>query len=436
MGSLGFGFGLSVGNLLASVRDPGVAWDKGIWRQSVADAYAGLYDIVGLGDSNQVYGGNGWDYGNNYAIVQRSSLYGTGLFSANENDGLGSGIGYKAAHVNAGLVRGAVTGAPSPFDDIWTAFTVLKYLWLSSGSIAGSVNNEVALDADHPLVNEALSFCCHYAKFSADGGYFIPRIRLTGSPYTTFGGGATIACTGDTDVMARAVVTCAAAARNASINGRISQGAEITNSKFFFTFSHMWKTGASTGGAASTLYYGGGKTARDCAIAIQSMSDGQLAHYFDCLRQRQIDCGKSPRVIVRVCFGLNDRNDTNDSVGPSPSRSDLGPGFVDNHVAIRAKIEAVWASQGWSSDELLWQITPSHRVADPDDADLLSFRSALKTWVKTIPRAAMVDFGACMTSSEAVDGGWYDTGPDVNHLVVPGQEALSLREYDAVVSQS
>ena len=51
-------------------------------------------DVVMIGDSNQLYGGVGYDDGWARSLSQRFGLYGTGLHFLGENDGQGAAVDY------------------------------------------------------------------------------------------------------------------------------------------------------------------------------------------------------------------------------------------------------------------------------------------------------------------------------------------------------
>ncbi len=49
-------------------------------------AASGRVDVVGIGDSNQLYAGHGWDTGWAVALAERYGLYATGLHSAESSN--------------------------------------------------------------------------------------------------------------------------------------------------------------------------------------------------------------------------------------------------------------------------------------------------------------------------------------------------------------
>jgi hypothetical protein len=404
--------------------------DEGVHDANVAaaiDATSQLVDVVMMGDSNQVHDSHGWDASIQKELASRYGMYGSGLISINEADGLGAGQGYTYARLNAsGNKIGEGSGQPSPFDDIWATCSNNMSGYMAADSESG-FNNIFILLANSAIGNEnALTFRMHIAKFASGGGTFYPRVRYEQSPWTSLAGGGAVACTAAADEMTYHDLSINADAGRTEIQlGLKLFQTETMTAKFFGTFVHAFKTGASAGIAGHTLCASGGDSLADLYDRISALTSSQLGHYFGIIRTRQIGLGQAtPNIIIRINSGLNDRNETDDSDTTYGTRLQ----------AIIDKFKEVWTDNGWSLSELSFVITPSHRVSDPDDAELLTYRTIARTVALVNKNTTMVDFGYLMTYAEAVAGSWYN-GVDINHLLPAGSEALATREVTAIITQ-
>lgn len=404
----------------------------GIYDKNVAvalDATSKLVDIIMLGDSNQLFEANGWDTSIQKNLATRYEIYGTGLISVNENNGLGASQGYTYRRINAsGNKIGEVTGQPAPFDDKWATCSNNMSGYVS-GDAEITFNNIFILDANSIIGNNnALTFRNEIAKWAEGGGFFYPRVRIEASPYTSLAGGTKVDCVHTSDIMTKYDLTITADATRADkpLGLKWFMNAETLTAKFFATFVHAFRTGVTAGIAGHTLCGTGGDSLLELYNRINALTSGQLGHYFGVIRQRQLDLGQTtPNIIIRINSGLNDRNNTDDSAETYGTRLQL---IID-------KFKAVWSDNGWSSEELSFVITPSHRVSEPDDIKLLAYRAIARTIAMTNSRTAMVDFGNLMTYAEAVAGSWYHDGTDYNHLLPAGSDALAAREIDAILTQ-
>src|SRR5262245_24536385 len=82
-------------------------------------------DFVGIGDSNQLLSGAGWDHGFQFALSKQFTMWATGLISANENDGNGAGVGYRYSWLFGNVLSS--TGAPAELDVYVDATDIRNY---------------------------------------------------------------------------------------------------------------------------------------------------------------------------------------------------------------------------------------------------------------------------------------------------------------------
>lgn len=394
-------------------------------------------DVVAIGDSNQAYGGIGWDHGWTLALSERFGLYATGLLSAGENAGNGSGLGYTYQGFST-FSTGAFdySGAPAVLDNLLPGSSPvppLNYLYLPEGeSNGGFLNTGVFTEAGSPLdTNAALRFHLVSAEFAGVGpGSCQLSIRLQQPPYSHLVSGPATS-TRAADYGARDVtLDLPAAPRNAALNFRPSPWGTNLVGPFLAYYMRVENLDRDLGVSFHTLYANGGQSARDMAAALLSASDEQLSLYFSRVRALQA----APRaVLVRVNTGLNDRNETLVSLGPAAvTDADSAAAFSDNMTAIFARIEAIWSLNGWPPEELYYLISVSHPVSTPDDAELVSYREAAEALAVSHPRTAATRFDRLTDSSEMLTNGWYQAGGgDRNHLTLAAFVALSRREVDA-----
>lgn len=387
-------------------------------------------DFVGIGDSNQVYGGHGWDHGFQYALSQRYSMYATGILSQNENGGLGSGCGYK---YNRGGTIGATTGAPAELADLWTLPFPHYYAYLTDAqSFSAASPNGLFLDADCPLdVNGNLRFHWGYGTFDAGTGAFRGFIRRENSPFTAINNGTsrnpvTGSFTFQTFFHGIAVDT-----RNYPLGAKWAQvgGSDITG-PFFGMYQRAENLGRNAGFSYHTLLYRGGETLRTFVSDLHSSTNTALTLYFSEVRRLQLSREQSPIVVCCVNGGLNDYNATTTSLGPQPNPTRSRWGYFDNLLAIMGRVREIWRLNGWDESELYWMLFPSHRVSDNpasrEQSHLDQYRLAVADIASICPRVVVGDLASLATEREMRANSWYDPA-GVSHLTQSGYESLAVR---------
>jgi hypothetical protein len=395
----------------------------------------GRVDFVGIGDSNQGFGGNGWDYGLMYALTQSGfPMYATGLISMNENNSDGVGFGYGYSYNASAPVIGVNTGAPTFFDDYMAGVPIHQYGYLAAGSTYGLGGNSGIILGENAGVaglidiSAELQIDCYYGTFaSGSGGSFNPSIRRDSPPYNTLASNGSITTTTGVDGVEVASFTLAAGSRAGFGSlGFKWNGADIVG-PFFGTYARISQTGRTTGFSYSTLTYLGGYSLRAMANTyLNIMSDTAIAHFLGEMRRLQ---GDQKTVVITVNSGLNDRNETGTSLGPAGiTDGDSYQAFVDNFVAIQNRIEGIWVAEGWDLSELFWLVFPSHPVDDPDDAELVSYRKAIGEYLMTRPNAQMLNLAELTDEAEMLASGYYASGgADRNHLTSTGYAQLGIK---------
>jgi hypothetical protein len=395
-------------------------------------------DFVGVGDSNQVFNGTGWDHGFQKALIDLGyPMFATGLISCNENTGQGSGLGYGYNFSGATPDTIATTGAPTALNDILNPGTggphPHKYFYIPDASTFANGNgsgltligttNSIAVEA-------ALDYSVWWGSFNAGSGSFGIAVRLDASPFTTLAQSATVSTNTGTEQLNKLSVSIAAnPSRTQNLGCRLTRpGVDMVGPWVGF-WQRATNTARTTGFSYSTLIFRGGQSARTAAVDLQQFSDATLTSYFGILRSEQLAANKV--ICITINKGLNDRNETLASVGPDAvADGDSPEAFVDNHKAIVERITGIWTLNGWPTSELYWLVFPSHPISDPDDAELLAYRSAIKTYFDTdVPNSEVINIQELTNTAEMLENSWYagSGGSDRSHLTQAGYEQLSRR---------
>ncbi|TIP70592.1 MAG: hypothetical protein E5X53_26380 [Mesorhizobium sp.] len=413
----------------------------GIFQQIKYRMTVGKVDFVGVGDSNQILGGFGWDHGFQYALNALGfPMWATGLISQNENNGAGSGQGY--LYNRNGSLVGAVSGAPADLDKYLNKgagglFPAYYTYIANGGSLSSTLANGLVVTGTCPLdTSAALAFDGYYGTFTTDAGQFRPFARWEEAPFTTLSDpGIILTNTGAYGIQK---VTLTAAADPARAGKQVGMrwtrpSATGITGPFFCTYMRVRNTDRTTGYAYGTLEYRGGQSARTMAYDLQQASNEALTHYFSILRADQ---GSGAKTIV-ICFnsGLNDRNETNPSVGTAAlADGDSASAFVDNTRAIVDRIKAIWTLNGWDQSELFWLLQVSHPQSSPDDSELVAYRAALEAFALYVDQAQVIDISAVAPYADFIANNWYASPVDHAHLAAPtGYEQVSLRVLKAML---
>jgi hypothetical protein len=224
-------------------------------------------------------------------------------------------------------------------------------------------------------------------------------------------------------------------ARNKNLGFKpVTTGATPITGPFFQTYYRVRNPSRTTGWSYTTLDYRGGQSARTAAYDLQQASDATLTHFFDILRTDQGSGQKT--IVICVNEGLNDRNETLASVGPAAvADGDSPDAFVDNITAIADRIKAIWTLNGWDQSELFWLLMVSHPQSTPDDAELITYRTALATFGATLQRAQVIDVAAIAPHADFVANSWYaSSGADTAHLAnAAAYQAVAVRILGAML---
>jgi hypothetical protein len=401
--------------------------DTGNLRQVMQDMQSERVDFVGMGDSNQLLGGTGWDHGFQYALFQRYPMYATGLLAAGENGGNGAGTGF-----------GYSTAGPSSYTAGSMPSQIAQYqtnVFPSGGGFYGTVGGfavgvAVGLDGTSLPSSNSLVFELHHGTFPSGTHTATIGVRNGIPNYDVITTQSVNATTGSYGMTHTDISLTANPSRTIPLEARwaIPGGADSVDMAWLY--SRAYSPAATHGFSYSTLAGYGGQPTRAVANALNAATDASLSYYFSQLRRLQ---GSNKHVVLVINEGFNDRLDSAMSVGPSPAVSSSAAGYKDNVLAIVNRIKAIWQSNGWDVKELNWVFMPSHAISTPDDASLVAFRDAMSQLTAVVPQSVAIDLSKIATPEEMSANNWYLSGDtSFGHLSQAGYEVLSDRVIDTI----
>ncbi len=414
-------------------------------RAALEQAAVRRIDIVGLGDSNQPFGGAGWDHGVQDKMSSLYPMYATGLTTHNENGGFGNGVGYKfRAMTNvmwADWTLGANTGAPAFFDAFGGGVgfeDTHGYCWGEAlTAVVPNAANGIAMDGDCPVgVSGHLRGHVSYGQFATVGdGMFQPQFRLGAPPGTVLATGVVNSEGYAVDAMAEYGLDLPAdGLRSGPLQFWISRGdlvADHWRGRVFTEFVRVENVDRAAGFSYHTWAWHGGKSARFTANALITANDSYKRYYLQQVRRLQ---GGNPIVIFWINHGFNDRGEPLPSVGP---QAGIVPGwsaaaYGDNLQGIINSITEAWTGSGGATTEIYFVLMPSHPVENPNDPRLESYRAAAAQVALANPRTCAVDLSQLTTADEMAARFEYDS-LGVNHLAQHGYERLACLAIDAIM---
>lgn len=435
-GRAGLWYGLGavmVARACAAVSGPPAVSDAFELRSAARAAREDRLDVIGLGDSNQLFGGHGWDHGWSAALESRVGLVATGLHSAGENAGQGAGVGWRMATVSTAGTGVFAFDAPEPFGSLLRspAPPVAPLRVPGAASVSTAFNLGLQMTAEHPLAGGPVRFHAWYAHTgSGPAAVFTPAVRLGQPPWTTLVVGAPVPLAGE-GLWGRTQIDLEPWSGGTALNFRWTPWGGALPGGFVGFYLRGESLVRRVGASFHTLYAFGGRSARDMALHLREMPDQTLALFFRAATHGQ---GASGATLVRVHTGLNDRNVTLPSLRAGLTPGNSPEAFIDNVGAVVDRVREGWAAAGLAPDRLAVVVTVSHPVSAPDDARLVAYREAADEFARSAPGVASVRLDVLTNESEMIDRGWYHAGgADRNHLTQDAFETLALRELDAIL---
>ena len=386
--------------------------------------------IIGIGDSNQAFGGAGWGYYFTKALAAEYGCFGSGLLP------MGQPLQAQLGQYLCGAGRnnvGANTGAPAALDaKAPGGMTVApSYAYVASGNsitVQGFGQFSMLIDAAHPLdLSGALLWRMSYGTSISGTTTFTPSVRYEAPPYGTLvTGTAQNPVTGAEAVVdyslaltagariAGAGMSFAPAARNTALAG-----------PFVGYYMSCENSGKTTGISYQSLVYHAGAALGDFADDLTTFTAAGLAEYF---RQIKLQLtGSNPSAVVFINSGVNDRNATVASRGPNSQTPASGVGaFSDNLDALTAKLRTAWAANGLDQGLLHICFMVSHPFSTPEDSKLVGYREIVERKVKTDANVSCINIPRLASYADFLGGAWWDVGGN-SHLKAIGYENVARR---------
>jgi len=397
-------------------------------------------DLVMLGDSNQAQAGYGFNVGLEKALASRFAIYASPVFSKLATNNYHSAGGNPFA-ANDSSVPAELNIFRRAESNVTNGSLLIEEAYLASGTLTGSTNvGGFTLFETGPLLNgnELIRLWFAYGvRSSWADGTIQPGARETDT-YSALVTGSSISTTGAPSGLRLGKVDIDAAVRTYNVEAlfRLPGGNIVGPLVQYYARAEI--PSRTAGISVSTLKQAGGQSMWHAAWDLQNTSDISLTTYFAEIRRLQLSAGQAPVVVIYLNFGFNDRNlaaTTLPSLGPKrlAGAASGADEYVDNIRGVQDRIRSVWARNRWPLGELHWLIVPSHRIADPDNASLVAYRSEAASQLGSEPQTSVVDLGALMTYSAALSAGWYEgSGEAAVHLSSTGYDAVADLIVDLV----
>lgn len=398
--------------------------------------------LIGIGDSNQILSGHGVNHGWHHALSSAGfRMWGTGIVSANENNGSGTSAGMGYAHLPFKI--GYSTGAPAELDKYFSigqgTIAPGNYAYLADNASFANNNNGFSLSTVPINLASNLEWGAYYGTFPSGTAQMRLGIRIGESPFTTLAQGNTINPVTGSYGISSTTLLLPAAARGYVIQGQVynSVAAVPLDGPAFLTYQRWIDRDMQIGYSYQDLDYHGGVGFRNMAKDLQQASTDYLTHYISAVRE---PLGANKAILFTILSGVNDRNETLASLGPQAvADGDSPEAYVDNVDAIITRLLSIFDNAGWSTSNVYFLIIPSPIVSSPDDAELVSYRLAIDSVAINNQKSAIAHFERLMDYSEMTttsnQGCYYAaTCTDFVHFVASGYERMYRKLLQAILS--
>lgn len=413
-------------------------------------------DFVCIGDSNNLYDAGSGGYMSALVRLTRNAnaQYATALYTIKnvfgwtepnlENKTSVAENGTLATDL-ANLQSAGTSGTWKPYGDS----TVQSPWYNETGTIRNSITGTdgITLYEGHPFFTNAFKYRVVRAQFASGGGSYFQGMadRNNGTIYSP----ATLirpSCAGATNVDVIDELSCVtvpyATFSTPSGNPKRQNLSWIGTSIFpsgTFGATNVSNTGKfagyyhygyqNLGGmAVNSLFSLGGASLQSLGLGLQTCPSVTIQTYLKHIRLRQIAArGTAGKVVVFIQSGMNDRVNSNTSVGPSPAASNTGAGFVDNCNALRILVTAAWSALGYPSEDLCFLVMVSHPVVstgDTGDTVMSAMATAVIGAYSNSVDTTVFDIRTVTSGPFLQSSGYYDSLGDA-HLSLAGYNFIS-----------
>lgn len=410
-------------------------------------------NIVGRGDSNQVYGGFGWDEGFQRALtaIGNFPMWGSGVQTRTQWDDVNqvyasTEMGYQIAATGGQFL--AATGAPAALAKFFAwplpAVVTHRYSYLAAGTPTAPWGQAVQMLVANAAIGPASRLRYHQqvGVFPSGTGTYRNVVRLedAGQAFAEIARDPalrTLAAAGATHETREDFFDVQAlAGRTTALGWRLTTFAqqEIAAAAWFGWFS-VENRDRPSGYRWSNLITGAGQSLYEFVLGLRDTESivvrdaviDFLRRVADQPNQQFPDDGTTP-IGNFVCSGANDINRAQLSLGPNPAPTRSAEGYFDNLVAMDADDEALYSAAGIDPDRRVYIIVPVHPSFDADESTRAQYREAAAEFCSQTGRGFVIDWGKITTPAEMLQNNWFNlNGTDKNHLAQAGYQNLAER---------
>ncbi|HEY3377643.1 MAG TPA: hypothetical protein VGL77_09140 [Armatimonadota bacterium] len=371
--------------------------------------------VIGIGDSNQRFGGHGWSRYMAQSLTERFGAYGTGLQFMRTPP---AEAGQPAVEIPAELKDKAYGG--------WylAEGAHVKPDWRQGSSL-------YLVGTDLMDVTGPLRFHLIYGTFPAGTGAFQPMVRRGTPPWTPLLSEKVSPAPGAYGFAEHVLTLPADATRTWNLHYGVTPVNEEVVGPFYGVCQWAENTAKTSGLSYQTLYAAGGQSLYDMLKTFNGYLPAQLTDYFV---QVRASLNGSKTCVVMISSGLNDRNERELSIGPKGGLvGDSKEAFGDNLLGIFRVLQDAWVRAGGTASTIHFAVMPSHPQSDPDDAELVSYLQAARDVTASVPNASVIQLSALVSYQDMVEKKMYDKGVASSpHLSPVGYETLSRAVANAL----
>ncbi len=364
--------------------------------------------VVGIGDSNQRFGGHGWSEYMADSFQQHFGAFGTGVILC--------------ANTVADQANGTKnSGAPEPLD-----ITAFSYWYLPSG-VNQKLNWDIAgllVPANHPLnIKGNLEYQLVYGTFKESGGSIRPTVRMDKAPYTALQSLAIINTDADIVALKSATLTIDADPnRDYPLRFSPAPTPSVISGPSLLAYATVVNSEKNSGCSYQTLYAVGGHSLFDMLTNLKKRSTDGIATYFQAIRNT-LNGRKS--CLIMINSGLNDLHAKGKSFSPEGSDISSSPdSYRNNLLKLVRLLEGAWIKAGGAKETIFFVFMPSHPISTPDNPMLVSYRQAAAELAKMLPNAACIMLPELVSQETMDKGGYYDKASKY-HLSRIGYQKIS-----------
>ena len=401
---------IAVATLAAVTVSAGAGIDKKL-KDFMAASAKERVAIVGIGDSNQYFGGHGWNTYMSKAMLKQFGSYGIGL----------------VPFLDTIPTWAKAKGSRSQDAPAELAKQAKSYWYLKPGekqkanwNITGRI-----IPKDHPMdIKGNLKYRITYGTFKEGESKFHPAVRRNRPPWNTlkYDKAGVSSVTGKLELKECALDLPADPKRDFDILFSASPVNAMMQGPFMGVYLTVENTDKTNGCTYQTLYGAGGHSLFDMLKNMSATGETKLAYYFQQIRSG-LNGGK--RCLVMINSGLNDRNAKLKSIGPA--KKDLSrtkAGYKDNLNGLVMLLEDAWIKAGGAKENIYFAFMPSHPISTPDDKKLVSYRQAAKELAASLPNASCIMLPELAPQKTMLKGKYYDKRGKA-HLTRKGYQKIS-----------